>query len=375
MSTVFIQKRIGKKGTSYNVKYADPITGKKRHYRTYKRYKHAQWEANELRAVLDSGKMPKSKIPKLNPLTFSAVSASLKKEWELRLKRKELSEVSLNGYWAKLKVLQRNYGKRLLCQISEDEILEFRDKEIEKNSVISANRYVTMMKFVFKHGLKLNAIIEDRACGIKLLSEKDHERKRFLLPTELDKLVEAARLTRAKHYLPAIILLGAEHGASKQEILSLRWSKIDFEWAEKGLVTLYRTKNKRERTEFLMPRTRKALLEWKGHLELKRRKIGVKEVASDAVFCRIDGTPLKEFKKAWRQALEIVCIKDFHFHDLRHTFCSNLILSGASLKEVKEMIGHADISMTDRYSHLSLNHMLHRQDQLADHYSKTSNPE
>jgi DNA invertase Pin-like site-specific DNA recombinase len=72
--------------------------------------------------------------------------------------------------------------------------------------------------------------------------------------------------------------------------------------------------------------------------------------------------------KAWWRALEIACIKDFHFHDLRHTFCSNLILSGAGLKDVKEMIGHSDISMTDRYSHLTLAHKLHKQEQLAEHY-------
>jgi len=71
-------------------------------------------------------------------------------------------------------------------------------------------------------------------------------------------------------------------------------------------------------------------------------------------------------------ALELSGIENFHFHDLRHTFCSGLILSGASLKEVKEMIGHSDISMTDRYSHLSLNHKLFRQSKLAEHYAGSS---
>ena len=58
----------------------------------------------------------------------------------------------------------------------------------------------------------------------------------------------------------------------------------------------------------------------------------------------------------------------FNFHDLRHTFCSNLILSGASLKEVKEMIGHSDIKMTDRYSHLSPAGRRTRQIELSNHY-------
>ena len=111
----------------------------------------------------------------------------------------------------------------------------------------------------------------------------------FRFPPQIADLIDASQKTRSKFYMPAMIFLGAEHGAAKQEILSLEWSDI----------------------------------------------------------------------------------KDFHFHDLRHTFCSNLILSGASLKEVKEMIGHANISMTDRYSHLSLNHKISKQDQLAVHYSNS----
>jgi integrase len=84
----------------------------------------------------------------------------------------------------------------------------------------------------------------------------------------------------------------------------------------------------------------------------------------------IDGTPLKSFNKAWWRTLEIAGIKDFHFHDLRHTFCSNLILSGAVLKEVKEMIGHSDISMTDRYFNLTMSHRHAKQELLVEHNKK-----
>jgi integrase len=58
-----------------------------------------------------------------------------------------------------------------------------------------------------------------------------------------------------------------------------------------------------------------------------------------------------------------------HFHDLRHTFCSNLLLSGSNLKDVKEMIGHRDLAMTDRYAHLTSTRKLSRQEDLARFYS------
>lgn len=61
---------------------------------------------------------------------------------------------------------------------------------------------------------------------------------------------------------------------------------------------------------------------------------------------------------------------DDRYHDLRHTFCSNLLLSGASLKDVKDMIGHRHLDTTDRYSHLTGFHKAKLYDRLSLHYSE-----
>jgi len=102
----------------------------------------------------------------------------------------------------------------------------------------------------------------------------------------------------------------------------------------------------------------------------KRKRISCN--GSNLVFCKLNGEPIKRFSKAWNETCKIAGIKNFHFHDLRHTFCSNLILSGATLKDVKEMIGHSDIKMTDRYSHLTLLHLHEQQERLAEHYGANS---
>ena len=369
MATVVIQKRIGKKGTSYAIKYLDPVSGKKKHYKTLRKQKLAQQEANDLRVMIDTGKIPEKKNLKFTPLRFSEVAESLEKEWFKRLKKRELSEKTLTDYCIWLNVLKGIFEKDLLCQITEDRISGLRDEIADKSSNVNANKYLSILKKVCKHGLKIRAIINDPSAIVASLSEKDHERNRFLLPDELDSLIQATQQTRAKFYMPAVICLGAEHGAAKQEILSLRWPKIDFEFKSIGTINLFRTKNKKERTELLMPRTKKALLEWRAHLEYMRHRRRITEIESDHVFCHLDGTRIKSFNKAWWRVLEIAGIKDFHFHDLRHTFCSNLIMSGGTLKDAKEMIGHKDISMTDRYSHLTAIHKHRRQEQLANHYT------
>lgn len=372
MATVVIQKRKGKNSVSYAVRYKDPSTRKTKYYNSYRRLKDAQQAANELRALIDSTKFSEIKKAqsKLNLLTFWEVSELITKEWEIRLNKGELKQKTYDGYLGRVNVLNKTFGKHLLCQISKDGLISYQNRITSELSAVTSNRSLFIIKQIFKYGLKAKAIIEDPAEGISYLSEKNHERNKFLLPENITQLFEASQKTRAKFYMPALIYLGAEHGASKQEVLSLKWKDINFVYEGIGFIRLFRTKNNRERTEYLMPRTRQALLDWREHQSWMRHRKRINPCDSELVFCRLNGAPIKRFDKAWRTTCKNAGLKNFHFHDLRHTFCSNLLLSGSDLKDVKEMIGHSDLSMTDRYSHLTLNHKLLRQENLAEHYTK-----
>ena len=61
----------------------------------------------------------------------------------------------------------------------------------------------------------------------------------------------------------------------------------------------------------------------------------------------------QDVKNAFQTALETADIKDFTWHDLRHTFASWLIMKGASLRSVAELLGHRGLRMVMRYAHLS----------------------
>jgi site-specific recombinase XerD len=75
------------------------------------------------------------------------------------------------------------------------------------------------------------------------------------------------------------------------------------------------------------------------------------------VFANQDGKgPLRGNRHWFEDAVHQAGIRDFTWHDLRHTFASRLIMSGVDLRTVKELMGHKSIDMTCRYAHLAPAH-------------------
>ena len=67
--------------------------------------------------------------------------------------------------------------------------------------------------------------------------------------------------------------------------------------------------------------------------------------------------PSRSIRKAFEKAVRHAKLEDFRFHDLRHTAASYLMMRGASLADVRAVLGHTDIKMTMRYAHLSPEHL------------------
>ena len=62
------------------------------------------------------------------------------------------------------------------------------------------------------------------------------------------------------------------------------------------------------------------------------------------------------FYKPWKRAVIDAELKDFRFHDLRHTTASYLAQNGATLLEIADVLGHKQIEVTKRYAHLCIEH-------------------
>jgi len=165
-------------------------------------------------------------------------------------------------------------------------------------------------------------------------------RVRFLLEEELPRLLTACHESRQPLLYPVVILALAT-GARKQEICHLRWPEVDF---TQGLLRLVKTKTHVPRSVPLLGEAR-TLLE----ALAQRRNLEVPWVFPSA--WKAKDQPIF-IDSSWASAVQKAGIPGFRFHDLRHTFASYCAMSGASLRDLAEVLGHKKLQHTMNYSHL-----------------------
>ena len=60
-----------------------------------------------------------------------------------------------------------------------------------------------------------------------------------------------------------------------------------------------------------------------------------------------------DFSSTFDRIVKKLDIPNFHFHDLRHTFASSLVMNAIDLNTVRELLRHKSLAMTLRYAHLA----------------------
>jgi len=209
----------------------------------------------------------------------------------------------------------------------------------EEKKPATVNRHLATLKHMFAKAVEWELLDEDtlkRVRRAKQLQE-NNMRLRYLSREECQEVIEACR-----PHLRPIVITALNTGMRREEILSLEWEKhIDL---RHGFILLDVTKNGERRQLPITPMLKETL---QGVL----RRVGVPYVFVDR-----DGERLKDVKTAFNGALRRAGIKDFHFHDLRHTFASHLVMGGVDLATIKDLLGHKDFKMRLRYSHLAPAH-------------------
>ncbi|MEW6214906.1 MAG: site-specific integrase [Nitrospirota bacterium] len=206
-----------------------------------------------------------------------------------------------------------------------------------KNS--SCNKVLNVLKHMFTKAVEWDMVESEtlkRVRKVKLLID-DSKRLRYLSKEECQSLINACD----KHIRP-IVVTALNTGMRKGEILSLKWDNVDL---KHGFILLDITKNGERREIPINDTVRQTL-------QSLTRRLDVPYVFYDPII----GKPYQNVKRSFNTTLRRAGIRDFHFHDLRHTFASHLVMAGVDITTVKELLGHKTLTMTLRYSHLAPAH-------------------
>lgn len=241
---------------------------------------------------------------------------------------------------SKINQLVKYFGDRNLRSFDTMLVEQFQTERLRGNQPATVNRLLATLKHMFTKAEDWEMVEEDILKKVRRvkLSKENNKRQRFLSPEEAQSLIEAC----APHLRP-VVITALNTGMRKEEILSLQWEKNVF--LQHGFIQLLETKNGEHR-EVPINQTLRSELQ-----RITRR------LDSPWVFCDPKtGNRYGNMKKSFYSACRKAGITDFRFHDLRHTFASQLVMAGIDITTVKELMGHKTLTMTLRYAHLAPAH-------------------
>jgi site-specific recombinase XerD len=201
---------------------------------------------------------------------------------------------------------------------------------------------------------------------IKKFQEDNVRRRR------IDEQEEAALLAQAPTHIQALIVAAIDTGMRSGEMLALRFVDIDL---ERGLITLRgeTTKSRKTRLVPIATTRLREVFAW-----LRRDVEGNPKPLETRVFSNEVGEPYRLFHRMWQsivlkahghtptwnprlnyqglsdESQETFRRINLRWHDLRHEYASRLVEHGVPLAQVRDLLGHASITTTERYDNQTL---------------------
>lgn len=214
----------------------------------------------------------------------------------------------------------------LLCELGNKHVDDLAQERMREGGPIGVNRTLAVLRQVHRMaGRKWDEMTKavDWSAHMK---REPKERVRWITPAEAGKLLEELRRVGADHIALAVEW-SLYTGCRRSETFGLRKADVDL---ERGTATLDGKTGRR--TIHLSAESRATIM--------------AANNAGDLVF---SGT---NHRKLFEAAVERVGLKDFHWHDLRHTHATWMRQTGAALEVVQRSLGHTLITTTGRYAHV-----------------------
>jgi integrase len=232
------------------------------------------------------------------------------------------------------------FGELFLDQITQTDIVQFHCAMRDKGyAAVTCNNAAIMLRYIFNLAKKweVKGAENNPAKGIALF-EVNNQRERFLTREEVQNLKQAineSENTQLQH----IVVLLLFTGCRKRELLDAKWEHIDI-----------------DKRIWRIPTSKSGKLR---HVPLSDTVVDILEKVPRFESCPYvlpnpqTQKPFNTIYYSWNTARNRAGMPDLRMHDLRHSFASFLINSGRSLYEVQNILGHSQLSTTQRYAHLS----------------------
>jgi integrase len=303
----------------------------------------AREEAKRLKRLASEGRDPLAEIEEERAAPTVADLCDRFEEEHLPRKRGSTAE----DYLRMLRVhIRPHFGQHAkVADVTFADVDALHRKITKAGHLHRANRTIAVLSKMFSLAIRWGMCEANPCKGIERNTE--HHRRRYLSADELGRLVAALAAhpdTQAANIVRLLLLTGARRG----EALAIQWSDVDLTagvWSKPPSST----KQKQAHEAQLSAPARQLLSEIREQQVAKHPK----RPLGKYVFPGAGATGHRvELKKDWRQLCKAAQIDGLRIHDLRHSFASQLVSSGASLPLIGSLLGHASPATTNRYAHM-----------------------
>lgn len=294
-------------------------------------------KSEALKVIRDINQPPKQEEKKTSELLFSEFIKMFNTSHSMNVRPK-----TTKSYEWVVKEFQSIVGDRPLIDYTPMDFETFKRAVMDRKiSLYGSNHYIQNIKTVFRFAKSYDFLQKDPSEKLSICRIPE-QKPLFFSKEEITKLFNSLSAGTIKDVVTFAYYTGCRLG----EILNLTWDCVDW---ERKLIRVqntetFTTKTKREREIPQHSEVEKLLLRRKG---LSR---------FNYVFCkengmRYDGCYISRCTK--KQVTDLKLNPKLRFHSLRHSFASMLAINNVSIYSISKLLGHSQVSTTQRYAHLN----------------------
>ena len=298
----------------------------------------ARKRAEQLRAEVSLGGDPAAERAKLKAVP--TVDEFARDRYLPHVQERQRSAYNVEAYLRK-RILPA-LGKKALDEVTPQDVAELRRKMVAEGLANgTVNRHLATLRAMFNLAMKWELYEGKNPASSPGMLREVH-RDKYLSPAETQALFRALAADPDETAASVLALL-AVTGARRGEVLKARWENVDL---ERGLLTVPRSKSGRTRH---IPLSAVAV-------SILQRQLAKRQLHPENPYVfpsgRRSGQPVEGVRGAWRRARAAAGLpEDLRIHDLRHSFASALANSGVPINEIGTVLGHSQLSTTQRYAH------------------------